>query len=110
MLGRWPAAVAAAILLGLIGGALAERKPSTAIILCIAIGAIIALAMLGERAFPWAIVIVAVTPWYPFVAQSAEAPLVRQKVLASAIAAAPLAPWLWSLCVDARLARAAGPY
>jgi O-antigen ligase len=97
MLGRWPAALAGAILLGLVGGALAERKPGTAVIICVAIGGIIALAMLGERAFPWAVVIVAVAPWYPFVSQAAEAPLVRQKVIVSAVAAAPLAPWLWSL-------------
>src|SRR6202035_4961350 len=97
MLGRWPAAVAGAILLGLVGGALAERKPGTAVIICVVIGGIIALAMLGERAFPWAVVIVAVAPWYPFVSQAAEAPLVRQKVIVSAVAAAPLAAWLWSL-------------
>jgi O-antigen ligase len=105
MLGRWQAALAGAILLGLVGGALAERKPSTAIIICVALGAIIALAMLGERAFPWAVVIVAVTPWYPFVSQTAEAPLVRQKVIVSAVAAAPLAPWLWSLASSGRTTR-----
>ncbi|MCW3068986.1 MAG: O-Antigen ligase [Solirubrobacterales bacterium] len=97
LLGTWQAALTGAILLGLIGGALADRKPSTAVLLCVVLGGVIALAMLGERAFPWAVVIVAVIPWYPFVAQNAEAPVVRQKVLCSAVAAAPLAPWLWSL-------------
>jgi O-antigen ligase len=105
LLGRWQVALAVAILLGLIGGALTERKPSDAVILCVAIVAIIGLAMLGDRAFPWAIVIVAVTPWYPFISQSAEAPIVRQKVLASAIAAAPLVPWLWSLALSGRRTR-----
>jgi O-antigen ligase len=105
LLGRWPAALAGALLLGLIGGALAERKPSTAVIVCVVLVGIIGLAMLGERAFPWAIVLVAVTPWYPFVAENAEAPIVRQKVLVSAVAAAPLAPWLWSLALSGRKTR-----
>jgi O-antigen ligase len=104
-LGSRQAALAGAILLGLIGGALADRKPSTAILLCIVLLGIIALAMLGERAFPWAVVIVAVAPWYPFISESAEAPLVRQKVITSAVAAAPLAPWLWSLALSGRKTR-----
>jgi hypothetical protein len=102
---RWQVAVGGALMLGLLGGALAERKPSTAVMVCIALAAILALAMLGERAFPWAIVLVAVTPWYPLVAQTAEAPVVRQKVLCAAIAAAPLAPWLWSLALGGRRTR-----
>jgi O-antigen ligase len=105
LLGRWQIAVAGAILLGLIGGALTERKPSTAIILCVALAAVIGLAMLGDRAFPWAIVIVAVAPWYPLVSESAAGPLVQQKVLASAVAAAPLVPWLWSLALSGRRTR-----
>ncbi len=67
--------------------------------------AVIAFAMLGERAFSWAIVIVSVAPWYPFIAESAEAPIVKQKVLCAAIAAAPLAPWLWSLALGGRRTR-----
>jgi O-antigen ligase len=105
LFGRWQVAVGGAILLGLIGGGLAERKPSTALIICIAVAGVLALAMLGERAFPWAIVIVAVTPWYPFVSQAAEAPIVKQKVLCAAIAAAPLTPWLWSLALSGRRTR-----
>lgn len=104
-LGRWQVALAAALLLGLVGGALAARKPSDAAIVCLVIGAVIALAALGDRAFPWAIVLVAVTPWYPFIAEAAEPPIVRQKVLCTAIAAAPLAPWLWSLAVGGRRTR-----
>jgi O-antigen ligase/polysaccharide polymerase Wzy-like membrane protein len=105
MLGRWQVAAGGAVLLGLIGGALTARKPSTAIILCVVVVAVLGLAMLGERAFPWAIVIVAVAPWYPIVSQAAEAPIVRQKVLSAAIAAAPLAPWLWSLALGGRRTR-----
>src|SRR5271165_456933 len=94
---RWQVAAGGAILLGLLGGLLTARHASDAIILCVVMAAIIAMAMLGERAFPWAVVIVSVTPWYPFIAEAAEAPIVRQKVLCAAIAAAPLVPWLWSL-------------
>lgn len=99
---RWPALLGVAILLGLLGGVLAQRKPSTAVIVCVVMGAVIALAMLGERAFPWAIVIVSVIPWYPLVGEIAEAPVVPQKVLCAAIAAAPLVPWLWSLALGGR--------
>jgi O-antigen ligase len=98
-------AAAGAVLLGLLGGVLAERKPSTAVILCVIVAGMFALAMLGDRAFPWAIVIVAVAPWYPFIAERAEAPIVRQKVLCAAIAAAPLVPWLWSLALGKRRTR-----
>jgi O-antigen ligase len=105
VLGRWQVVVGAAVLLGLLGGVLAERKPSTAILLCVLVVAIVGLAMLGERAFPWAIVLVAVAPWYPIVSQAAEAPIVRQKVLSAAIAAAPIAPWLWSLGLGGRRTR-----
>ncbi len=104
-LGRWQVAAGGAILLGLLGGVLAARKPSDAVLICVVVAAILGLAMLGERAFPWAIVIVSVAPWYPFIAEAAEAPLVRQKVLCAAIAAAPLAPWLWSLAVGGRRTR-----
>lgn len=105
LVGRWPGIFAGAILLGALGGALAERKPSTAVLICIAIGGVVSLAMLGERAFPFGIVIVAVAPWYPLVAESAEAPIVRQKVFCAAIAAAPLVPWMWSLALGGRRTR-----
>ncbi len=104
-LGRGSAILAGAVLLGAIGGALAERKPSTAELICIVIAGVVALAMLGDRAFPWAIVLVAVVPWYPIVAESAEAPIVPQKVLCAGIAAAPLVPWMWSLALGGRRTR-----
>ncbi len=104
-LGSRLALAGAAIALGLIGGALAEHKPTTGIIVCVCALAIIAFAMLGERAFPWAIVSVAVAPWYPFVAEAAEPPRVKQEVLCAAIAAAALAPWLWSLALGGRRTR-----
>jgi O-antigen ligase len=66
---------------------------------------VIGMAVLGERAFPWAVVIVAVAPWYPFISTQAEAPLVRQKVLCAAIAIAPIVPWLWSLAIGGRRSR-----
>ena len=98
-------ATAAALVLGGMGGALAARKPSDALLICIALAGIFTLALIGDRAFPWAITIVAVVPWYPFIAEQAEAPIVRQKVLCAALAAAPLAPWLWSLASRERRTR-----
>lgn len=80
------------------------RKPSDALLVCVALAAVAALATLGERAFPWAIVLVAAVPWYPLVSYQAEGPAVRQEVLCAAIAAAPLLPWLWSLAVGGRRA------
>ena len=104
-LGRTPVVLGGALALGLLGGALTERKPSTAILICVCAVAIIGLGMLGERAFPWAIVIVAVVPWYPFIAEVAQAPSVKQEVLCAAVAAAPLVPWLWSLALGGRRTR-----
>lgn len=104
-LAPWQLALGVAASLGLVAGVLAERKPSTALIVCICIAGVIGLAMLGERAFPWAIVLVAVTPWYPIVAEAAEEPIVKQKVLCAAIAGAPLVPWLWSLALGGRRTR-----
>ncbi len=104
-LGRRPVLVAGTLAVGFVGGVLAEHKPSTAILLCVCAVAVIGLAMLGERAFPWAIVIVAVAPWYPFIAETAESPIVKQEVLCAAIAAAPLVPWLWSLALGGRRTR-----
>lgn len=104
-LARRPVLICGALALGLLGGVLTERKPTTAILICACALAIIGFAMLGERAFPWAIVTVAVAPWYPFVAEVAQAPRVKQEVLCAAIAAAPLAPWLWSLALGGRRTR-----
>ncbi|HEY4428387.1 MAG TPA: O-antigen ligase family protein [Solirubrobacteraceae bacterium] len=104
-LGARQLALGAAILLGLVGGALAYRNPTTAVILAIVLAGIFGLAVLGERAFPWAVVIVAVIPWFPFISEAAEPPIVKQKVIASAVAAAPLAPWLWSLAMSGRKTR-----
>jgi O-Antigen ligase len=102
---RWQLGAAGAIVLGLLGGFLVHHEASTAILLCVGVAAILSLAMLGDRAFPWAIVIVAVLPWYPFLTEGAEPPIVKQKVLCAAVAAAPLAPWLWSLAVGGRRTR-----
>jgi O-antigen ligase len=105
LLARWQVLLAAAVLLGLLGGALAERKPGTALGICVGLVALFGLAMLGERAFPWAIVAASVVPWYPIVAEAAEEPIVKQKVLCGAIAAAALVPWLWSLALGGRRTR-----
>jgi O-antigen ligase len=102
---RRPVTMTAGILLGLVGGAIAVRRSSDAILLCIVLAGILGLAMLGDRAFTWGIVIVAVAPWYPFIAETAVSPIVSQKVLCAAIAAAPLVPWLWSLAFGGRRTR-----
>ena len=102
---RRPVTMTAGILLGLVGGAIAARRSSDAILLCIVLAGILGLAMLGDRAFTWGIVIVAVAPWYPFIAETAVSPIVSQKVLCAAIAAAPLVPWLWSLAFGGRRTR-----
>ncbi len=99
---HWQTLLVCALALGLIGGALVARKPSDAVIVCVVTGGIVALAMGGDRAFPFAVVLIAVIPWYPFISESAESPIVKQKVLCAAVAAAPLAPWLWSLAVGGR--------
>jgi hypothetical protein len=108
---RWPiAAVAGGILLGLGGGVLVAHRPSTVVELCLVIAAIIALAMLGDRAFPWAIVAFVVAPLYQFTANSAAPVGINQKVLCIAIASMTLAPWLWSLAIGGRRTRpSAGP-
>ncbi len=105
VLGGWHLGVAAAIVLGLLGGFLVHHEASTAILVCVVVVGILGLAMLGDRAFPWAIVVVAVAPWYPYLTEAAEPPLVKQKVLCAAVAAAPLAPWLWSLALGGRRTR-----
>lgn len=94
---RYPYAVATTGALGAIAGFLAARHPSMAALLALCLVALPALAVLGDRAFPWAIALVAVIPWYPLVAHEATAPIVKQKVLCAAIAAAVLVPWLWSI-------------
>jgi O-antigen ligase len=93
---RW-AALAGALVLGPIAGAMAARKPTFTIILCLGVAGLFGLAMLGDRAFPWAIILVVVAPWYPFIGDTALPPRVPQKVLVAAIVAAPIIPWLWSL-------------
>lgn len=105
MLGLRHLTVVAAVLAGLLGGLLVHHEPSTAILLCVAVLGILALAVLGDRAFPWAVVVICVAPWYPFLAESSSSPLVKQKVLCAAIAAAALAPWLWSLALGGRRTR-----
>ncbi|HEY8304212.1 MAG TPA: O-antigen ligase family protein, partial [Solirubrobacteraceae bacterium] len=98
-------AVAAAVPLGLVAGAVAVRHANMAVLLAICLFALVCLAMLGDRAFPWAVVLIAVLPWYPLVAHEATAPVVKQKVLCAAIAAAVLVPWLWSLARGGRRTR-----
>ncbi len=88
--------------LGVVAGGLAARKQSDAYLLALVVAGPLALAMLGDRAFAALVVLVCVLPWYPWVSEAAEPPIVRQKVLCAAIAAAPLAPWLWSLAVGGR--------
>ena len=104
-LSRWPTIAAGGILLGLAGGVLAEKRPSTMVVLCLIFAAVVGLAMLGDRAFPWAIVMVSVAPWYPFTEHSAAPTGINQKAICTAIAAAPLAPWLWSLALGGRRTR-----
>lgn len=99
----------AAILLGLLAGMLEQRRPSVALLLGVCLVALACLSMFGERAFPWAIVLVATAPWYPLVSTVASPPMVKQKVLCAAVAAAVLAPWLWSAARGTRHARPSRP-
>jgi len=101
---RW-AGLAGALVLGPIAGAMAARKPTVTLLLCLAVAGLFGLAMLGDRAFPWAVVLVVVAPWYPFVGDQALAPRVPQKVLVAAIVAGPVVPWLWSLASRTRRTR-----
>ncbi len=96
------AAFAAAALVGLLGGAALVMRPLLAVLLALAVTGVIALALLGERAFAWALTLVAVIPWYPFVSDVAGPPRVPQKALCAAIAAAPLVPWLWTIATRRR--------
>jgi O-antigen ligase len=105
VLNRWQPLAMASVALGLVGGVLAVKRPSTAIELCVVVGGILGLAMLGDRAFPWAIVIVVVAPWYQFTANSAAPVGINQKVICIAIATGTLAPWLWSLAIGGRRTR-----
>ena len=101
-LGSRAALLAGALLIGPIAGALAARKPTITLLLCLAVIGVLALASLGDRAFPWALVFVSVAPWYPFTGSSAEPPILKQLYLCLAIIAAVLIPWLWSLATGAR--------
>jgi O-antigen ligase len=85
-----------AIALGVLSGAAVARHPTWAALLAIAVATFIGVTILGDRAFPWGIVLVVVAPWYPFISDVAAAPRVPQRVLCAAIAAAPLVPWMWS--------------
>jgi hypothetical protein len=97
LLSRRYVALPAGVLVGLVGGVMAERHTSTAILLVVFIAALVGMAALGDRAFPWAIVLIAVAPWYSLVSSAASAPQVSERLYCSALAAAPLVPWLWSL-------------
>ncbi|WP_445149025.1 O-antigen ligase family protein [Baekduia sp. Peel2402] len=89
--------LASAIGLGLFMGAAVAKHPSYALLIGVGVTAVMGLMVLGDRAFAWGIVLVAVAPWYPFINDVAAAPRVPQKVLCAAIAGAPLVPWLWSI-------------
>jgi O-antigen ligase len=98
------------VLLGAIGvgvacGGVVARHPTWAALLAIGVAAFIGLTVLGDRAFAWAITLVAVAPWYPFINDVAAGPRVPQRVLCAAIAAAPLVPWLWSAASERRAVR-----
>ena len=108
---RWRATIAVAVTLaGLVGGFAVSHGGSTTLLLCLAVVAVWCLTLLGDRAFAWALVIVAVAPWYPFISTAADPPRVPQRVLAAVIAVAPLVPWLWSLGADRRSALARRPW
>lgn len=95
---RWlvPAILAGAAAVGLLGGAMVAKRPEFALLVGLALAGVLALAALGTRAFPWAVVLFAIVPWYPFLTPSAEPPLVSQDVLCLAIVATPLIPWAWN--------------
>ena len=61
-LGSRAALLAGALLIGPIAGALAARKPTITLLLCLAVIGVLALASLGDRAFPWALVFVSIAP------------------------------------------------
>jgi O-antigen ligase len=86
-------------MVGVVGGVAVTKHPTYAAMLCLAIVGVIALATLGDRAFPWMVVIVAVAPWYPLLSASATAPppVVSQRILCAAIVLAPTVPWIWSV-------------
>lgn len=99
------AILAAAVVVGPIAGALTVRKPAVALLVCLAVLSLFALAALGDRAFPWLIMLVAVIPWYPLTGEGDAPPLVKQLFFCIAIVAAPLVPTLWSLAQGERRAR-----
>jgi len=92
-----------AIGVGLVTGAIVARHPTWAALLAIGVAVFIGLTILGDRAYAWAIVLVAVAPWYPFINDVAAGPRVPQRLLCAAIAAAPLVPWLWSAASERRV-------
>jgi O-antigen ligase len=105
MRARWPALAIVALVLGLLGGAIAEKRPSTAIEMCLLLVALVGLAMLGDRAYSWAIMTMVAAPWYQFTAHSESPTGINQKVICLAIATSVLLPWLWSLGFGGRRTR-----
>jgi O-antigen ligase len=89
-----------AVGLGLVCGASVVRHPTYAALLAVVVVAFVGLAVLGERAYAWFVLVVVVAPWYPMVNDIAGPPRVPQRVLCAAIAASALLPWLWSLASD----------
>ncbi len=94
---RQAAVAGAAVAVAVACGYAVARSSGLALLLAVAVGAVVALIVLGPRAFPCALVVVAVVPWYRFTNDLTGPPLVGQKLLCAAIVAAPLAPWLWAL-------------
>lgn len=105
VLNRWRLLVLPAAVVGLAGGALAAKHPSSAIELCLLIVGVLGLAILGDRAYPWAIMAMVAAPWYQFTAHAAAPAGINQKVICIAIATSVLAPWLWSLAMGGRHTR-----
>lgn len=81
---------------GTVLGAAAGRPGSAGIALALVLAGFFTLLLLGPRSSPWAMVVVAVVPWYPFLSAEAGPPLVSQKILCGALAAAVVVPWLWN--------------
>lgn len=94
-----PALAALALVTAAVGGVAVAERPTFAFLLCAAVFGALALALLGDRAFPWSIVLVATAPWYPLLSSTATAPppTVSQYVLCGAIVVAAVAPWVWSV-------------
>lgn len=94
---RRVAVLGVAVAVGVVCGAATVRKPTIALALGFGIAGLLALLVAGRRSFAWAIVIVAVAPWYPFTAVNTSPPVLAPRIFCTIIAAAPLVPWLWSI-------------